>query len=703
MEKVRDNYTKELTDQPYAWDNYINYDYLKLKREDPLLFKALETMKDFHLKHQENLEQNGRIGLELPRYRKDLYEYSTSESLKADTGDKFKEVWGGITQLFAKRKDDFEDGLNFEEQTSMVDVDLFSGENGKVPVTGKYMLDKKQVSRDITSSIMNYYQSSLKNERLREIQPIARAFQKLAHEGNPVDLKNIQKQVYKQRKQGKSNRRAKVIDSMVEIFFEGKKLFDGSNNPTQIKLINNALGMASHAFFAFDVTSAMKNFLGAQFQIALEGAGGKYFHYKDFHLGRPWAHTAMWEISGQIYKTTAKSQKVQLIEVFDAVQGRFDDKFGESLSRSFARDAANLSWTTSHRKWLETEATLQLFSAIMHSTKVEQIQEDGKSKRIRYIDAWQINEDNQLELKPGIDKTWDINGAKFNSVKFNNHEVSNLLQGAYADFDQPMVNRHILWRLVSSMRKYFTKMFLHRYGHSGSIWNPKDRFNLPTNDMHMGFYMRNISWMRKAIETKGKSLMYMTQDEVRALKMGVLEMFKLWLITASYMWLWGFDPDDKDRWKKRKGEMSTGAFFEGSGALPWMGLTDEEWSENWNLQGWMGNQLLLLTMHVEAENEHFIPIPGYGLKDMLTLGTESSIASGPSIEGLMIMFYDLAYTAMGDDSVIYKKDVGALNIQQEGSNKFWRHLYKTLGVKGKWIDPATSMKNFQGSRENYTQ
>lgn len=707
MERIKAQYADKLAEQNYAYDYYINRDYLNMDRNSPE-FKTLEFLKEFHLKHQEGLEKTAKLGFELPRYRKDLYQYMTSGEAKSDVKDKWGSLVEGWSQLWSAKKDDYEDGLNFDEQMNLVNIDIYAGDTGRVPVTGRYLIESDQVSKDITSSMMNYYQSSSLNKRLRELQPIAKAMQDLARHQNPADLKSIQKMSYRQRQAkeyipGKSNNRLKVIDSMVETMFEGKKLFDNQNNPVAIKVMNNALGMASHAFFAFDVTSAMKNFLGAQFQIALEGAGNKYFNYREWQKGRPWAYKTMWEISGQIYSQQAKSLNVQITEVFDAIQGRFEENFGENLSRSFARDAASLSWTTSHRKWLETEASLQLFAAIMKSTKLDQKQADGSTKKISYLDAWELDPDsNKIRLKEGIDKAYDLGGDKFNAVKFKNHEVSNLLQGAYAAFDQPMVNRHILWRMVSSMRKYFTKMFLHRYGMRGNLLDPKERFNLPTQDLHMGYYMRNIATLRKVLETKGNHLLYMTKDEVRALKMGLVELMKIMLISASYMWLWGFDEDDPDKWKKRKGEIDTGAFFKGSGAMPWLGLTDEEWSEGFNLQGWLGNHLLLLTMNIEAENEHFIPWPGFGLKDMTTVMSESSVASGPSILSIMTMFYDLVYTVAGEDSVYYQKDTGALNIQQEGENKFWRHLYKAIGIKGKWIDPVTATKNFKSSRDNYS-
>lgn len=700
MEEIRKNYAQELTEQEGAWDQYINRDYIKLKTENPKLHQALEGIKKFHLDHQKDLEPNARLGLEMPRYRKDSYQYLTA---KGGVKNKFSQAFEGIRENFAKRKDDHEDGLNFDEQMMMTEVDLYSGESGKVPITGKYMIETDQVSRDITSGIMNYYQSSRQNKKLREIQPIANAFRELAHENNDKALQGLTKGVFRRgmlsRNPEQANR-TKVIDGMVEIFFEGKALKGASNNALMVKGMGTALGMASHSFFAFDVTSAVKNFLGAQFQIALEGAGRKYFNYSDWQLGRPWAQKTMWEVSGQIHSQQVKSKNVQMINIFDALQGNFNEKFGETLSRSIQRDATKVGkLTTLHRKWLESEASLQLFSAIMHSTKVEQTI-NGETKKIRYINAWEKNPTTgQIQLKEGIDKTWDVNGDKFNETKFKNHEVSNHLQGAYAKMDQPLVNRYLGWKMVGSMRKYFTKMALHRYGAKGSIHNMQERTSLGTADMHMGFYIRNIKTIRKAIETTGRSMMYMNHEEKRAAKLGILELLKIKLLTLSYMFIWGFDEDDDDKWKKRRGEMETGAFFEGSGAMPWLGLTDEEWSENFNLKGWIGNQTLMLQMQLEAESVHFIPMPGYGLKDLTGLMDQTSVSSGPSIGAIKTLAYDLSDMAFGDESALYKKDVGALNSQQAGEYKFWKHAQKMIGLKGKWIDPVTSMKNFKSQRD----
>jgi hypothetical protein len=48
---------------------------------------------------------------------------------------------------------------------------------------------------------------------------------------------------------------------------------------------------------------------------------------------------------------------------------------------------------------------------------------------------------------------------------------------------------------------------------------------------------------------------------------------------------------------------------------------------------------------------------------------------------------------------MYKQDSGALNVKQEGQYRFWAHLYKLAGVKGKIIDPETAARNFRNATQ----
>jgi hypothetical protein len=55
---------------------------------------------------------------------------------------------------------------------------------------------------------------------------------------------------------------------------------------------------------------------------------------------------------------------------------------------------------------------------------------------------------------------------------------------------------------------------------------------------------------------------------------------------------------------------------------------------------------------------------------------------------------------IGEGPEMYEQDSGALNVKKEGQYKFWAHLYKLAGAKGKIIDPETAARNFRNATKN---
>ena len=682
MEDMKERYPELFMNQPYAWDEYINHEYLKIKEEGGDRYKALEIIKEFTLKAQEGLENSAKLGLEHPRIRMKRDEYLMGEINKGVSA-KIGQLKTAGKSFFQKTSDNQEFGLNFSLADIVKEKNLYSSDKDKIPVRGKYNMEIDQVSQDVVRSLMAYYQSAEENKVLKEMQPTAKAMQELAKE-NPVEINNMNKNIvqrYANRVlvRGKGNNKKKQIDSIVEVFFEGKNYFDKSSNPFWSKALNTSMGMASHSFFALDMISAAKNFFGAQYQIAVEATTGKYYSYKSWQRGRLWAMRAQAEITRQIYARGPKSIHVQMIEMFDSIQGRQDEKFGESMSRNFVRDVINGTWTTSHRKYLENEATLQIFAAIMNDTIVEQ-----NGKKIRYIDAWQLNPNTKtIELQDGIDKKWDIDGKEFMRIKTRNQEVSNFLQGAYAKFDQSMIHRYMGWKLLGTMKKFFVKMAIHRVGHTGSLWNPQAKLNVATGESHTGYYLTNFQILKSALRTGGLNLFYLSVEEKRALFKGLFEIVRIILLKAAFGLLWGYDYDDDDKWEKIRKR---------SGAMPIPYLVDEDYSKDWDFGGWVGNSALLLSLKVEQENLFFIPLFGYGLKDMYNTLQPNSI----TLNGSILRLLDLGEMVIDGDE--YVNDTGALSYKQAGEKKYWSILAKMAGIKGHLLDTPTSIKNTETFR-----
>lgn len=692
-------------------DVYINRRYLQLKEENSPVFKALEFIKERFLEWQSNIDEpHMKNGYELPRYNMKgderlLYSQNTEAAQRKFGPLSYVRSWfNDLKAEWFERKDDFERGLNYEDDwayTSLVSMG-YTAKDG-IPVTGRYRVESDQVSRDIAGVLALYLKGVGNYKELKASQPIAEAFKKSINE---LDAKHV---ITAQRRlkpklpvmtdSGEDKERRKnAINAMYETFWEGKRITGpGKDNRSAQKIMGNLMGAASFSFFAFDITSAYKNYYGAQFQIATEAAISRYkqfINYKDFSLARPWAMKAMGQISAEVYKTTSKSKDVQLGEIFDFAQGRFQDDFGESISRTMARDAASLSWSMSHRKWLELLATMQLFSGVMHSVRVEQ-----NGKMIRYVDAWELGEDGNIKLKDGIDKAYDKGGKKFIEIRNAIHELSNLNQGAYSQQDSTYLDRYLAWRWTISVRKFFMKMAVNRVGYDarmskqkGFKWiNPmtwhlmEDAWNPALNDFHIGYYSSLIRGIGRFLQSasQGNMAMGMTPQESYALKRIGLDAVKVMLWHWLTFALFGYDPEDDERLAKLK---------EKSGAFPHF-LVDEEWSEDFQLGGWLSQHAQLLMYKVDEENRFF-----WSPSSVTDLFGETSIVNGATLDLYLDLYNNLYYAATDDPRGYYKKDVGAMTWQQEDSWKGWKLLARMVGKKGQFEAPAVSWKNYEQIR-----
>ncbi len=176
----------------------------------------------------------------------------------------------------------------------------------------------------------------------------------------------------------------------------------------------------------------------------------------------------------------------------------------------------------------------------------------------------------------------------------------------------------------------------------------------------------------------------MTPDEKRAFYRVTSEVGTLLAINALLPILFGWDPDDDDRYSKLRDK---------SGPLPFPFVADTE--ADFHFGGFMENHALMLMMNVRAENEQFLPFPGLGLDDYTSLTDMKSIAFGPTTDTYVQVLDDMVKMAQGDERAYYKRRVGPYEWQQQESAKVWAHIAKTTGVTGSSIDPATAIKNFQ--------
>lgn len=680
---------------PKPDSKYRNDEYYRLEKTNKAQFDLLNTLHLYHQQNQEGLNKNSRLGVYLPRFRKDNYESIASGEAK----DKVTSMIKNFKASFTKAADDYEEGYNAENQVTYVTLDMFDSQVSGIPIMGRADLSIEETSEDTIMGMMRYMLSAERQKKLIEINPNIRAIQKVVNDevGGIKDMKTANKQDFLTRgitnfatRKGRSVR-SQVINAMIERELEGKQLVGVTENLAWAnKLAGNLMKMSSFAFFAFDAASALKNAFNAQFQSIIAAAGGDNLDMGSLTKGAYWAQFATSQISFEVYKFGPKSLNVQLVEMFDPEATRFDKdsgrKFAESATRTFTRDVANMQWFTNFRSWTQLNSVLQLFGGMMNHQKVNQTV-NGISKEIAYIDAWEIK-DGQLTLKDGIDKSWDIGGKKFTEMRNKVQAANKNLNGSLSKMDQPMANRYLLYRMVAYMKTWFTRQFMSRWGFRGNWKNPRARWDVQANDMPIGYYVQALDTLRRGIITLGADFKYMTPREVAAAKKVMMELGIIMLGSALIALLFDYDDDDEDRFAKLR---------ENSGPLPGLFVADSPFE--FNASGWLENQALFLGKTTMNELEAMTPMFGYD--DYINMLKLDSVAVSSTVVNLGKTLQAITQLLLQDPSAQYKRAVGPYDWQQEGDYKTLNYLLKSLGLSGKIIDPVNALKNFESAQNRF--
>jgi hypothetical protein len=384
------------------------------------------------------------------------------------------------------------------------------------------------------------------------------------------------------------------------------------------------------------------------------------------------------------------------------------------------------SWMYSFRKFGEMEAAMQLFGGFMHHQYVNQVSSNGTVTPIRYIDAWELDKDGVLTLKPGIDPEWGnktiyhtvetgdtlesiakkysvpledlkaknrmsknehltegseliiAQSAKFKSFKNKFQTISRRLYGAYDDFGQAEGNKYFIYRMFFFMRKWATTMFTNRFAADLSKENRWGRrYDWGLGETSRGYYISGIASLYKLVKSAGKYYPYMSEEDKIDTKKMISEGVSIFLLSTLGSLLFGYDPDDDERWEKIKNR------------------SDAFGTEGFKANGWVANHMLNLLLQVGAETSAFVPLPGLGLDDYNNFISVTSTSFKSTLTVYAKILEDLFNMAAGNDAAYYKLETGPYSWQKEGEAKIKAHLLRTLGVTGGTGDVETLIKNYE--------
>ena len=367
--------------------------------------------------------------------------------------------------------------------------------------------------------------------------------------------------------------------------------------------------------------------------------------------------------------------------------------------------------------------------------KIEQVLTDGTKKSLRYVEAWQKDEDGIIILKPGVHPGWSnvpvfheyqrgetleeiakkyyipveelkaknriktavqledgqeitiAKSEKFLGLKNRIQGTSRKLFGTYDKMGQAEGNKLLLYRMFFFMRKWFTPMFMNRFGYDSKTltWTRGgERYDWATGAYGKGFYLTAFQAMIKTVKSGTRDAAYLsTEEKVSFRKMAGEGLFVIGLSLLAMM-VFGFDPEDDEKWSKLKKK---------SGALN---------QDTFNTYGFLSNHMLLLMLGVQAESSAFVPLPSvkgfnFGMDDYTKMITQTTSAWYNTIVLYADIMGDVLDFITFSEMDRYKRDAGTMDWKQKGDLKIWGKLRKIVGRTGYSEDPQVGLENMMKS------
>jgi len=727
---------------------FVNQRYMDLKLANNAQFKLLEATTKWHLQTQDGKSNYSKLYMDMPRFAiKGVVEAFQAGKYGEKAGQIKESVSEWWKQKFGRSVQDSENEFNYNAENNLVNTDLNGDEITYIPVQGLYKLDPKAVNPDVMENILKYALSVEEQSQLYKTLPLIETMldtladkdaQPKNMEAYSRNLKAVFNELRNPNKKFGTNNLLGQLQSLVQREYYGVKNSDVSEQyPKLTKFLGALQGLSAQASLAVNLSSDLKNQYAGYVQLIIEAAGAEFVNMKDLAVGRGFSFKTMlnWSSFGSkgIYAVGPGELNVQLVEMFDPAF-KAKDNFGKSISRHIWKDLINGEWKYMHRKFGELEVALTLFGSMLNAEKVEQVLPDGTVKVLHYQDAWEKGPDGVVKLKQGIHPSWsnqtvkhvfeggqkltDIakmygvtvqeikklnsikdevdlndgqeiiiaNSERFKLFKRKVQGLSRALFGAYDEFGQPEGNKYLMYRMFFFMRKWFTPMFVNRFGIDMDKENNPygERYDWALGRTRKGFYIQAFQTLFEGMKTLGKSFKYMSKKEKVALRKLAAEGTTIIMFSVLASMLFGYDDDDEEKWNKIR---------ERSGVIG---------SDEFNTWGFMQNHMLALMLGLQAETSAFVPLPkiagiNFGADDYANILTSTTTSFGNTLLLYLEILSDVLNLVTFNDLSVYKKEAGPYSWEEKDDYKIVNHLLRTVGVTGSTGDPETIVKNLRNS------
>jgi len=472
--------------------------------------------------------------------------------------------------------------------------------------------------------------------------------------------------------------------------------------------VSNIMGLSSFAILAGAPLNWMTNMLSGNVQNIVEGAAGNVFSFSAFKdaKGVIYGNGAFGGKYGSVMKDMMSDfDKVgnlsfwgQMMELFDPIQGEYENEYGQKTKFNVARNILKLgpfagkvwgeweiqmtgfiAFARAHKLYNDKIVDLESYITLKMGTNVDMMTpQEIQQKRGEYIkefndlkttllDVFEMK-NGSIAVKPEFENAFKIGSQQFSDIISKLHSMQKRINGSYAGFDRSYAEKTSLGRMIFFFRKYVIPLAVNRWG--------EQRINYEGMQLEQGFYLTFLQTMKTEITNFRfnviKNWHTFSSFEKRAIKKTLADFAIVLFIFATLSLLLGWDEDDPDRFKKLK-------------------------EKSWGHQA-----LVYVLLKLRSETEQFIPLPGYGLNEIQRIYSNPSLIFSEvtryiDLTGLLIDHTQDIF-GFNDDSLYYKSKVDNSGLKDKGDSKLISKLAGLAGYTGKTFNPVDAIKSFEYSQ-----
>ena len=348
-----------------------------------------------------------------------------------------------------------------------------------LPVFYVNPIDIKDQSFDLARVVLLFNQMSNKYEALNEINGEISLVKSIVRDRKVPEFNQSGKRVIdslahkfgltEYLKQNGDSYSKRHIDAFIDMVVYGEmNKATAVGNISANKVTDTIIGFSAITSIAADLLKGVANNLQGNIQLVIEAKGAEFFNAKNLRRGTAQYAKAVPGMLGDFGKATPVSLMGKLSELYDPIQGDFQDRYGNLVTGSLLNKLIRTDTLFFNQYFGEHQLQISTMLALMDATMVR----DKKTKE--EITLFQAHErhgaatafDNIefIEVNEKGEKTYrDYTEKDRRSFQDRLHALNKKMHGVYNSFDKGTLQRYWYGKLALMYRKHMLPGFMRRF------------------------------------------------------------------------------------------------------------------------------------------------------------------------------------------------------------------------------------------------